>query len=127
MTASKPDKEFFSKTKYPAEDYAEKFDVHVKTILRAVLNTPNPSDWAPESLSVLRVATAFSMKPEILLAVMKGKEFLKDAEKAAELMGVSIRRFHQKRVSHPTVLKPVARHGRTVRYALTEIAAVNDL
>lgn len=113
--------------KYPAEVIAERFDVHVKTILRAVLNQPNPSDWAPEELNLVKVAEAFNMKPEVLLNVMKGREHLKDAEQAAQLMSISLRRFHQRRAQKPNELPPCARHGRTVRYALTEIAAINDL
>ena len=114
--------------KFPVEDYADHFDVHVKTILRAVLNTPAPSDWAPEPLPVSRVAKAFNMEPGVLLAVMRGKEFLLDAEDACkDHLHISIRRFHQRRAQKPDEMKPVARHGRIVRYALTDIATFGDL
>lgn len=106
------------KMKFAVEVYAERFDVHPKTILRAVFDTPNPSDWAPDEQPLSKVAAAFSMKPLVLYNVMKGREHLKDAEQAAKIMGVSVRRFHQKKA-----VKAVARHGRTVRYALTEIVA----
>lgn len=107
-----------SKLKFAVEVYAERFDVHPKTILRAVFDTPNPSDWAPDEQPIAKVAAAFNMRPVVLYNVMKGREHLKDAEQAAKIMGLSVRRFHQKKA-----VKAAARHGRIVRYALTEIVA----
>lgn len=112
--------------KFPASEYAEKFEVHVKTILRAVTKNPHASDWDPEPLTVAQVARAFKMDEDFLLKVMKGREHLIDAEKAAGMLDISVRRFHQRR-SEKKEPKPVARHGRTVRYALSEIASMSDL
>lgn len=115
-----------SELKFRAEEYAEKFDVHVKTILRAVTNNPHASDWAPEPLKLGDVADAFKMDVKALVEVMAGREHLIDAEKAASLLNISVRRLHQRRAEKKEP-HAVARHGRTVRYALSVIASLSGL
>lgn len=112
--------------KYRAQDFAEKFDVHVKTILRAATGAVSPSDWAPEPLAVADVAKAFGMEGDVLIRVMKGHEHLIDAERASAIIGCSMRRFHQRRAEGKGP-KPIAQHGRTVRYALSAVALLSDL
>lgn len=105
---------------YRVEDFAEKFGVHIKTILRAVTKNPNASDWDPAPLKVSVVAKAFKMDADLLAKVMRGKEHLVRAEKAAELLSISVRRFHQRRQESKQP-KPVAKAGRTVRYRHLDI------
>lgn len=107
--------------KYPVAKFAKVFQCCDKTILRAVLNEAHPSDWDPEPIEVEKVAKAFGIKlPFVLEQVMTGKDKLLTVDQAAEKLGISVRRFHQRRET----LKgydPVADHGRIVRYSANAI------
>jgi hypothetical protein len=113
-------------TQYRAQEFAERFDVHVKTVLRAVTDNPHVSDWDPQPLKLGDVAAAFKMDSKVLIEVMAGREHLIDAEKAASMLNISVRRFHQRRAEKKEPVA-VARHGRTVRYALSSVAALSGL
>jgi hypothetical protein len=72
-------------------------------------------------VSVSEVCKAFKMEAKVLIAVMEGKDQLIDAETAAKMLNITIRRFHQRRSENKDI-KTAASHGRTVRYSYNAIA-----
>jgi hypothetical protein len=111
--------------KHPVAKFAKAFQCCDKTILRAVLNQDHPSDWAPEPVETDAVSKAFGMKPYALELVMSGKDKLITVGQAAEKLGISVRRFHQR---HETKkgYDPVVSHGRIVRYSENAIDLLAD-
>ena len=111
--------------KHPVEVYAKVFGCHIKTILRAALNEPHPSDWHPDPIDHYKVAEAFNMNRNLLAACIDGKDTLIIVDDAAEKLGISIRRFHQRR-AEDKAYAPAAAHGRIVRYSLAAIENLRD-
>jgi hypothetical protein len=107
--------------KFKTSEYAKKLDCHVKTVLRAVLNDPAPSDWHDEAFDIEKVAKVFNAASVAgLLRVMKDEDNLVDAETAAKMLGHSLRRFHQKQADNTGPRKAV-NHGRIVRYFTSDL------
>ncbi|SRR6266550_4519360 len=107
--------------KWKTSEYAVKFDCHPKTILRAMLQDPAPSDWHDETFDATEVANVFELPScAALERVMRGQDDLIDAGAAAKQMGISLRRFHQKQTNGSGPRK-AANHGRIVRYLLSDI------
>lgn len=106
---------------FKTSEYASKFGCHAKTILRAMLDDPAPSDWHDENFDTKDVAKIFKC-PTVagLDRVMRGQDNLVDAERAASQMGISLRRFHQKQADRSGPPKAVS-HGRVVRYLMSDI------
>lgn len=109
--------------KFKTSDYASKFDCHPKTILRAMLNDPAPSDWHDELFEVADVAKKFKAPSVAALErVMRGQDDLVDAERASSSLGISIRRFHQKQADDTGPPKAL-NHGRIIRYLVSDLTA----
>lgn len=107
--------------KFKTSEFAAKFGCHVKTVLRAMLNDPAPSDWHDESFDTVKVAEKFNaVSVAMLERVMRGRDDLVDAEKAADTMGISLRRFHQKQADETGPRKALS-HGRIVRYLASDL------
>lgn len=111
--------------KYTVARYSDVFKCHPKTILRAVTGQPHPSDWHPDDIDHNKVAKAFNMRPTLLEACMMKKDSLIDVDEATRILGISVRRFHQRR-ENERGYESVAHHGRIVRYLRSAIEAMND-
>ena len=111
--------------KYKTSALANKFGCSPKTILRAMLNNPQASDWHDESFEAEDIAKKYEMPSVAALdRVMTGRDDLVDAETAAKRMGISLRRFHQKQVDDSGPRK-ATNCGRIVRYLLSDIDALD--
>lgn len=109
--------------KFKTSDFASKFDCHPKTILRAMLNDPAPSDWHDEQFDVADVVKKFKAPSVAALErVMRGQDDLVDAQRAADILGMSIRRFHQKQADDSGPAKAL-NHGRIIRYLVSDLSA----
>lgn len=107
--------------KHQVEVYAKVFNCHIKTILRAATGQPHPSDWHPDPLDHTKVADAFGMKRALLEQAIAKKDELITVEQAAEVLEISVRRFHQRREAGDKDYVPAAAHGRIVRYSRAHI------
>jgi hypothetical protein len=110
-------------TQFKTSEYAGKFDCHAKTILRAMLKDPAPSDWHDEAFDIAAVAKTFKAPSVAALErVMRGRDTLLDAKAAAKTLGISLRRFHQKQEDGTGPQKAV-NHGRIVRYFTSDLTS----
>lgn len=77
---------------------AEAFDVHPRTILRAISKSHN-TYWTEDSnddvLQIAEIAGAYGIRPAALVAVFEGRDSLMSADKAAQIMGMAARTFRK--------------------------------
>lgn len=88
------------------DDVADVFDVHPRTILRAL--TGNPTEyWAPSHnprLPIKEVSTRFQIPLISLCTLLRGDEEVYTPTEAASLLDMSVRAFRNKRKYKPLIV-----------------------
>ena len=104
-------------SKYTLNDFAEKLKCHPRTVLRAVLDHPNPY-WKKSyniDLKIEEVARAYQCDVKTLTKIMEGKDSLLTLDEGAKMWGISKRAFFYR--DYPVT----CRSGRTTRYSKKDV------
>lgn len=104
---------------------ANAFNVHPRTILRAI-NQDHNTYWYEDSnsdvLKIADIAKAYGVKPYVLVAVFEGRDSLLRADEAAQVIGIAARTF-RKHLDDKAAKWGRVSYGGITRYLETRISA----